>query len=136
MFSATSIPRRSRGCERAGPMDFTGVIIDHAYRVLMKRSDTPDAEVYCGEPLASGPPVAIAFLREQIADDDEDVKETFLKDGRALCRFTHPNVIEMFVCGIYQGRPYAITALPVGEPLHAEIGALKQDPQRAVRAIA
>jgi serine/threonine protein kinase len=118
----------------AETMELTGTVIDQAYRVLAKRQESADAEIYCGEPIASGPPVAIAFIREKLGHGDP-AEEAFEREGRALCRFTHPGVAEVFDCGVFNGMPYVVTALPVGEKLAAELESLRAAPDRALKAI-
>jgi hypothetical protein len=114
---------------------FSGTIIDQAYRVCALGRRLADADVYCGEPIAKGPPVAIAFLRTQIAESEEDVREAFEREGRALCRFTHPGVADVFDCGVHGDRPYVVTSLVAGEKLSSEVAALRNATDRAVRGV-
>src|SRR6185295_14290097 len=110
-------------------------VIDDSYRVLAKRFSTLDADVYTAEPVACGPQVLIAVLRERI-EEGAPIHDLFAREARALCRFTHPGVTDTFDFGVHQGRPYVVTSLSIGESFAAEMDKLRNTPERAVKAIA
>ena len=60
--------------------------------------------------------VAIKLLRWDLAAEPEQVAR-FVREGRAACNVRHPHVIEVYEFGQFQGAPYLVMDLVVGETL-------------------
>jgi eukaryotic-like serine/threonine-protein kinase len=64
--------------------------------------------------------VAVKLLHRGAADGDEAVR--FRREGEALGKLRHPNVVQVFDVGVAEGRPFLVMEFVPGGPLskHAE----------------
>ncbi len=72
---------------------------------------------------------AVKILKPELCED-QDLRERFLDEARALIRFSHPNVVQMRHVGEQNGRLYLVMDLVRGEGLNDIIrrrGALSED---------
>jgi serine/threonine protein kinase/DNA-binding SARP family transcriptional activator len=64
-------------------------------------------EVYCGRDQLTGQPVAIKWLKTELADRHPDLVARFVREGAALRRLSHPNIVGILDTFEHAGR-YAI----------------------------
>ncbi len=60
-------------------------------------------------------PVALKFI--SVADADEEARQRFLVEARAIARLQHPNVVAIYRVGEVSGHPYLASEFVRGEPL-------------------
>jgi hypothetical protein len=63
--------------------------------------------------------VAIKLLREDF--DSRELRERFAREGRAVARLTHPNIVMIFDVGEHEGQPFIAMEYVPGETLAAKI---------------
>ena len=68
-------------------------------------------QVYEGVDEALGRPVAVKVLAEV---QDPEATERFDREAQALARLCHPNVVQVYSKGLFQGRPYFVMELVTG----------------------
>lgn len=72
--------------------------------------------VYRGLDVALDRPVALKFMR---GDETARGVERFIREGRALARLVHPNVVQVYRVGSAEGRPYLAYEFVEGTSLAA-----------------
>ncbi len=75
------------------------------YRLIRRIGEGGMGEVYLAEQLSMHRTVAIKILHQKWADDEE-FRKRFLLEARAAGKLSHPNVIQVFDVGKYQGLYY------------------------------
>ncbi len=93
--------------DRIGPYDV---------QALLGRGAT--ATVYQCRHAALDRLVAVKVLHPHVARNPVALKR-FVREGRALSRIAHPNVVEVFDVGAHEGVPYLVMSLVAGEDLGA-----------------
>ncbi len=73
-------------------------------------------EVYEGVDQKLGRRVAIKILGRKHRESEE-FKQRFLREGRALAAMNHPNVVQIYVIGEFEGRPYMAMEFLDGEDI-------------------
>ncbi len=97
-----------------------GTVLDGQYRLESKIGEGNFAEVYRATQLKLHRPVAVKLLRP--GDDDTEVRERFLREGRSTCRLGHPNAVSVLDASVTAaGVPFLVTELLRGRTLAAEI---------------
>jgi eukaryotic-like serine/threonine-protein kinase len=91
-------------------------ILNNRYRLDAKIGEGGMALVYRGYDLMLRRQVAIKLLREQFAADDEFV-ERFYQEARAAARLSHPNIVNTYDVGVFEGTPYIVQEFVSGETL-------------------
>src|ERR671920_1259538 len=87
-------------------------MIDGRYRVLNRIGSGGMADVYCAEDLQLGRKVALKLLYRRFAEDQEFV-ERFRREASAAAGLQHPNVVQGFDRGEWDGTYYiAMEFLP------------------------
>ena len=107
-------------------------IIDGRYRVMRRIGAGGMADVYCVEDTQLGRRVALKLLYRRFAEDDEFV-ERFRREASAAAGLQHPNVVQVFDRGEWDGTYYIAMEYVAGRSLKEivrEEGAL--DPDRAI----
>jgi serine/threonine-protein kinase len=89
-----------------------------AYRVQRLIGRGATAAVYQCRHVALGRLVAVKVLHPHVARNAIALKR-FVREGRALSRIAHPNVVEVFDVGDHEGVPYLVMSLVEGEDLGA-----------------
>jgi serine/threonine-protein kinase len=97
---------------------FPGEIGAYEIRGLLGRGAT--AIVYEGRHRTLGRRAAVKVLHPHLARDDIAAAR-FLREGRAISRIAHPNVVEVFDVGEHEGTPYLVMSLVDGEDLREHI---------------
>ncbi|HEX2062827.1 MAG TPA: serine/threonine-protein kinase [Acidimicrobiales bacterium] len=90
------------------------------------------AEVRDGFDTRLGRPVAIKFLRPDMAELD-GVRERFQAEARAAAALVHPNVVAVFDTGEHMGLPYIVMERLPGQSLADEIARGPLEPERVRR---
>jgi serine/threonine protein kinase len=75
------------------------------YRLVRRIGEGGMGEVYLAEQLSMHRTVAIKILHQKWADDEE-FRKRFLLEARAAGKLSHPNIIQVFDVGKYQGLYY------------------------------
>jgi serine/threonine protein kinase len=75
------------------------------YRLVKRIGEGGMGEVYLAEQLSMHRTVAIKILHQKWADDEE-FRKRFLLEARAAGKLSHPNLIQVFDVGKYQGLYY------------------------------
>lgn len=85
-----------------------GTVLEGRYRVTRALPD-PDTQVesYEGVQLALERPVLVKVLGRE-AQGRSDLKERFLREGRALARLDHPHIAHVLELGTIDGRPFVV----------------------------
>ncbi len=118
----TRTPRRAQLEAAAEPWAEIrdGSVLGSQYRLESKIGEGNFAEVYRANQLKLQRSVAVKLLRP--GDDDAEVRERFLREGRSTCRLEHPNAVSVLDAGVTAaGVPYLVTELLRGHTLAAEL---------------
>ncbi|MEK7413234.1 MAG: protein kinase [Planctomycetota bacterium] len=75
------------------------------YRLIRRIGEGGMGEVYLAEQLSMHRTVALKILHQKWADDEE-FRKRFLLEARAAGKLSHPNIIQVFDVGKYQGLYY------------------------------
>src|SRR3954465_5779453 len=80
-------------------------VIDERYRVVSRIGSGGVADVYCAEDTHLGRQVALKVLHRRFAEDQEFV-ERFRREASAAAGLQHPNVVQVFDRGEWEGTYY------------------------------
>jgi serine/threonine-protein kinase len=87
-------------------------IVDERYRILNRIGSGGMADVYCAEDTQLGRKIALKVLYRRFAEDEEFV-ERFRREASAAAGLQHPNVVQVFDRGEWDGTYYiAMEYLP------------------------
>ncbi len=100
---------------KAPPIDLTGRTIAH-YRVLAKIGEGGMGVVYRAEDRKLGRQVAIKFLAESFARDEERLAR-FAREARLLAALVHPNIAAIHGLEEWEGKPFLVLELAEGKTL-------------------
>lgn len=93
-----------------------GLILDNRYKIISKIGVGGMADVFKGEDLLLGRPVAIKVLHQNFAGDDDFVAR-FKREAQAAGKLSHPNIVSMYDVGFDQGYHYIVMEYIEGETL-------------------
>src|SRR5690242_5783276 len=102
-----------------------------AYRVEGQLGAGSMGEVYRGVDTGLNRKVAIKILSEKHRDSPE-LRQRFVREGRAVAAISHPNVVQVFATGSFDDRPYIAMEFLEGTDLGATVE--KQAPLSSVEA--
>ena len=80
-------------------------VVDGRYRILSRIGSGGMADVYCAQDTHLGRQVALKVLHRRFAQDQEFV-ERFRREASAAAGLQHPNVVDVFDRGEYDGTYY------------------------------
>jgi eukaryotic-like serine/threonine-protein kinase len=95
-----------------------GRLIDSRYRVLLRIGHGGMGVVYKVEHQRMGKIAAMKVLHQELASDREVVKR-FRREAEAVSKLTHPNTVQTFDFGSYDGSLYLVMEYVKGEDLAA-----------------
>ena len=87
------------------------------YTVTRKLGEGAFGEVYLAHHDLLGQDFAVKVLRPELCED-QDVRDRFLDEARALIRFSHPNVVQMRHVGEHDGRLFLVMDFVKGKELY------------------
>jgi serine/threonine protein kinase len=116
------------------PNPQAGTIVG-AYRVEGTIGSGSMGEVFRGIDTGLNRRVAIKLLSEKHRDNPE-LRQRFVREGRAVAAISHPNVVQVFATGSFDDRPYIVMELLDG----ADLGSIVEkhgrfDPLAAALAV-
>jgi eukaryotic-like serine/threonine-protein kinase len=107
-------------------------MVDDRYRIISRIGSGGMADVYCAEDTQLGRQVALKLLYRRFAEDDQFV-ERFRREASSAAGLQHPNVVQVFDRGQWDGTYYIAMEMLPGRNLKQVVrdhGAL--DPALAV----
>lgn len=116
----------------AGLLD--GLLADR-YRLDARIAGGGMGEVWRGEDVVLGRPVAVKTLRAELVED-EDFRARFRAEARHAGRLAHPGIASVYDFGELPDRAWLVMELVDGEPLSSVLRAGPLDPDRALDVLA
>jgi eukaryotic-like serine/threonine-protein kinase len=117
------------------PDPHVGTVLHDRYLVLERVTEGSMGIVYRGERVGLKRPVAIKFLNEGYAGNEDGVRR-FEVEARAMSRLAHPNCVAVTDFGLDQGAPYLVMDFVNGQTLRQILNAdTRVPPVRAVSIV-
>ena len=107
-----------------------GTVLDDRYKIVARLGVGGMGVVYQAERIGLGRPVAIKFLRAQIADKDEFLGR-FEREALAMSRLHHPHCVPVIDYGVADA-PYIVLEFVTGKTLTRLLDAGPLSPKRAI----
>ena len=120
------LPRRAKSANQAPAGERwsnveAGTVLGGKYRLDSCIGRGNFAEVFQATHTNLNRQVAVKLLRSG-GDDDVELRERFLREGRSTCRIEHPNAVAVLDAGVTpSGEPFLVTELLRGRTLEAEM---------------
>jgi serine/threonine protein kinase/Tol biopolymer transport system component len=96
-----------------------GTTVSH-YRIIQKIGAGGMGEVYLAEDTQLDRRVALKFLPPHLCQD-EAARARFTREAKAAAKLNHPNIVQVFEVGDFQGRPFFAMAHVEGKSLREVI---------------
>jgi len=98
-----------------------GQIVGDHYRILDSIGQGTMADVHLAQDQRDGRQVAIKWLVRSRRQDPL-FREKLLQEASHLARVVHPNVVQLYECGVaHDGQPYLVMEALQGETMHEYI---------------
>jgi tRNA A-37 threonylcarbamoyl transferase component Bud32 len=111
--------------------DLVGSLVVTRYRVISKVAAGATADVYEAEHVKLGSHVALKVLANN--DASSEVAARFLREGKTMGMFRHPNIVELLEVGrLEDGHLFLATEMVRGPSLRELIQKRSIDPRRAL----
>jgi serine/threonine protein kinase len=124
---------RARPAAAEGADAWIGRVIDGRYRVQARIGTGGMGAVYRVEHVRMGKVAAMKVLHRELAHDEQVVKR-FHREVEVVSRLNHPNIVQTFDFGYWEGLLYLIMEFVKGEDLGALIK--REGPLPGARALA
>lgn len=85
-----------------------GAMIGEQYRIEGRLGVGGMATVYLGVDIQTNEQVAIKLLKQDVIDNDPKIVERFKREGEALRRLNHPNIVKMLATIKQDDRDYVV----------------------------
>ena len=108
-----------------------GTELGGRYRVVKLLGQGGMGDVYLGEHIQLGKPVAIKFLRDLLLADETSIAR-FVREAKAMSKLSHPHCVSVIDYGI-DDWPYIVMDYVSGRPLDVVIQLDKVPPAKAIR---
>jgi eukaryotic-like serine/threonine-protein kinase len=95
-------------------------ISNGAYEVIERRGAGAMGEVFRGRDTSLNRPVALKFLKTEIASSDK-ARKRFITEMRSLAQLGHPNLATIYSAGEENGQPYMVMEFIEGTALEEVI---------------
>jgi len=93
-----------------------GAVVDERLRIDAYLGSGGMCDVYSATHLVLQKQVAVKFLKRRLAGDLQHIKR-FEREAVIISKLKHPNLIEVFAFGVFDGRPYIAMELLAGRSL-------------------
>lgn len=103
-----------------------GRLIGERYKVHDLLGQGGMATVYADEDILTNQPVAIKLLKPEIIQSDPDIVMRFGREGQALARLNHPNIVKVLATVNEDNQHYVIMELVSGGDLRTLIDDYRQ----------
>jgi serine/threonine-protein kinase len=98
-----------------GQVPAIGHLIDSTFRVVDRLGEGAMGVVLLAHDEVLDRRVAIKFLRADLLNDR--FRQRFAEEAQAMARVSHPNVVQVYTCGLHQGLPYFVMEYVEGQTL-------------------
>ncbi len=93
-----------------------GTLVDGRYRLVRRIGAGGMADVWCADDEMLHRRVALKFLLERYAEDEQFV-ERFRREAAAAAGLQHPNIVSVYDRGEHEGRPFIVMEFVEGASL-------------------
>jgi eukaryotic-like serine/threonine-protein kinase len=98
-----------------GRADLTDQVLDDRYRVIEPIGEGAMGNVYRGERIGLGRPVAVKVLNDNFQNDSS--RKRFQREAMAMAKLEHPNCGAVLDVGSHANRPYVVMEFVSGQNL-------------------
>lgn len=134
-FEATVAPTYHVSLSRPEPASpESDVLLVPGYELIGELGRGAMGVVYKAQQLGLGRTVALKMIRSR-GDASPEELARFKSEGAAIALITHPNIVQIYDFGEFQGRPYFSLEYIDGGTLAQKIAGVPQPPREAARTI-
>jgi tetratricopeptide (TPR) repeat protein len=108
-----------RGATRSGQtvVALTDPVSIGRYQVVRRLGSGGMGSLYLARDPELDRLVAIKLVKDNLADEDEELRARFAREARSVARLHHPNIVTVFDVGELEGRPFIAMEYIPGESL-------------------
>ena len=112
--------RSDTGATVSYSADLTGMTLGGSYRLLHRIASGGGGTVYRGEDLGLRRPVAVKLLSPELAHDEVALNR-FRNEAATLAAISHPNLVQVYACGVDRGFSFFVMELVEGESVEGAV---------------
>ncbi len=90
--------------------------LEGRYRIIERLGEGGMSTIYRAQQIEGGPDVGIKILHDELIHD-QDQRERFEREARALFGLEHPNILHVYDFGVHNGLPFLVMELLTGQTL-------------------